>query len=444
MELPIEQAVVPIVPPDTHVPAMKKLPLGALIGTSIYALGINAVWLSFNNIILPSQVENATAKINAPLYLGLIEGVGIAVAVIINIVAGIISDHYASPRFGRRAPIMLLGSVLTVPFLLLGVFLPVTLPLAFAAYVGMQSMTNISVAAFHPTLADFVPQKQRGISAGLKGLFTIIGAAVGFVVVDNLLSSKQEPAALVVLAVLFVATTTANILAMRPYDKVPVPPPTPIRLGAALREVLRFKPIGGGFYWFIFGSFLIYMGLSSFQAYSLYYIEAVLHQSQSQAQRSQGISGAIILVVSIVFAVFAGYLSDRIGRRNLIITAALGSAVLSLLFPFVPQIGLLFPAIAGFGVFLVVAALYSAAIAMVQSVDTALSSDLVPMDEAGKYMSYANLAVGVANAAAPPLFGIVLYIQGVPTLHSFTAFFIITAFFLIVSAIIFSTRVVNR
>ena len=128
----------------------------------------------------------------------------------------------------------------------------------------------------------------------------------------------------------------------------------------------------------------------------------MLHESPTQALASQGIFGLVSLAVIAVFVVLAGYLSDKVGRRNMIIGAVMASAIITLLFPFVPQLGALLPALTGFGVFLLLASFYSAAIGMVQSVDTALTSDLVPLEEAGKYMGYANLAQGVANAVAPP------------------------------------------
>lgn len=421
----------------------RTLSFAALLGTSIYTLGINVVWISFNNVIVPYQVQRVVSADTKSLIVGIVEFTGTAVAVIINIIAGIISDHFTTRRFGRRAPVMLIGALLTAPFIVLGIFLPITLPLVFTIYIGMQFFTNVSSGGFQPTLADFVPSQQRGISAGLKGVFTLIGSIIGVAVIAALLAAHLNTLALIIVAGSFVLTTVLNVMAMRPYDK-PTTAITPIHLGAAVRDMFRLKRVPGGFYWFIFGSFLIYMGLSNFQGFAQYYLQTVLHQTQDQALASQSIFGGVGVLVSMVFAVGAGILSDRIGRRNIIIGAALGATVLSLLFPLVPQIGALFPALTGFGIFLIVASLYSAAIGMVQSVDTALTSDLVPLDEAGKYMAFANLAVGVANTVAPLLFGLILYIQGPLTPNSFVPFFIVTAVFFVISAIIMRTRVANR
>lgn len=443
MELASESlgaAPAPVLAPP---PPMQRLSLRALIGTSIFNLGINAVWIAYNSVILPYWLKPLVPSDVYAVAIGVIEAIGIGIALIVNIVAGIISDHFSTKRFGRRAPIMFLGSLLTAPFLLLAVFLPLTLPLAATIFIGMQFFTNVSAAAFQPTLADFVPTNQRGISAGLKGLFILVGSIVGFIAVGPLLAAHLYALAYLILAGVFILSTLANIIAMRPYDKTDMPI-TPIHLGRAIRDMFRFQKVPGGFYWFVFGSFLIYMGLSSFQADAQVYLEVLLRYNRDQAAAAESIFAGVSILVSIFFAVLAGYISDRIGRRNLIIGTTIASAILSLLFPFVPQLGLLFPALTGFGVFLIIAALYSASISMVQSVDTALSSDLVPLEAAGKYMGYANLAQGLAGAVAPLLFGIILNFHGAASVESFTAFFIVTASFFVISIFIMAFKVANK
>ena len=94
-------------------------------------------------------------------------------------------------------------------------------------------------------------------------------------------------------------------------------------------------------------------------------------------------------------------------------------------------------------IFLAFSSLYGAANGVILSVDTALTSDLVPLEEAGKYMAYANLAVGVANGIAPPIFGLILNAHGAPTFGSFIAFFIVSATFFIASSIVMMLKVPN-
>ncbi len=59
-------------------------------------------------------------------------------------------------------------------------------------------------------------------------------------------------------------------------------------------------------------------------------------------------------------------------------------------------------------------------------------------------MAYANLATGVANGVAPPIFGLILNFQGAPTLTSFILFFAVSALFFLASSAILALKVPNR
>lgn len=410
----------------------KRLSTPALIMTSIYTLGVNVVWLSFNIFILPLQVQSVTTEATKGIILGAFAGVAIGIAVIVNIIAGIISDH-SSSRFGRRRPMLVWGMVLTLPFILLPVFFPLSLLTVSLSYLGMQIFTNVSSGAFQPTLADFIPVDQRGISAGYKGVFTLIGSAIGVGVITALFSVNLANVAYMLIAGIFALTTFINAFAMRPYDK-PLPDVKPLKLREVLIDMFRIQHRSGGFFWFVIGSFLIYMGVSGFQFFGIYYLEGVLHiTAQEELARAIAISGLLNLTISMLFALLAGFLSDKLGRRNIIIVSVVIAAAVGLFFPFATT----------FVIFLAFSSLYGAANGVILSVDTALSSDLVPLEEAGKYMAYANLAVGVANGIAPPIFGLILNAHGAPTFGSFIAFFIVSATFFIASSIVMILKVPN-
>jgi MFS family permease len=412
---------------------VKRLSTPALVMTSVYTLGVNAVWLSYNLFILPVQVQAVTTEATKGIVLGALVGVAISIAVIVNIIAGIVSDHSDS-RFGRRRPMMTWGMLLTLPFILLPLFFPLTLFTVSLAYLGIQVCTNVSSGAFQPTLADFVPEEQRGISAGYKGVFTLIGSAIGVGAITGLFAANLQSVAYILIAAIFLAMTLLNVFAMRPYDK-PLLEAKPLKLREVLIDMFRIQKRSGGFFWFVFGSFLIYMGVSGFQFFGVYYIEGILHITRpDDVDRAVQISGLLSLLLGMIFAIGAGLLSDKLGRRNIIIFSVLIASVVGLLFPFART----------FAIFLFFSAFYAASNGVILSVDTALTSDLVPLEEAGKYMAYANLAIGAANGIAPPLFGLILNFHGAPTLGSFIAFFVVSSAFFIISSIVMLLKVPNR
>ncbi|MDQ2716659.1 MAG: MFS transporter, partial [Chloroflexota bacterium] len=395
----------------------QRLSVPTLILTSTFALGANLVWLAYNIFILPVQVQAVTSEATKGIAVGVLAGVAIGIAVLVNIMAGIVSDHSKS-RFGRRRPMMVWGMVLTLPFILLPLFVSLSLPTVVIAYVGMQIFTNVSSGAWQPTLADFVPVEQRGISAGIKGVFTLIGSAIGVGVITGMFAAHLQSAAYILIAFFLASMTLINAFAMRRLDK-PLLEATRLNIRQVLVEMFHIKsrPGIGVFWWFVLGSFMIYMGVSGFQFFGVYYIEGVLHITKPEDLATAiQISGLINLVIAVIFALLAGYLSDKFGRRNIIIISVVIATIVGLLFPFART----------FVVFLAFSSFYGAANGVILSVDTALTSDLVPLEEAGKYMAYANLAVGVANGAAPPLFGLILNFRGAPTLGSFIAFFVVS------------------
>src|ERR1700687_1963958 len=176
------------------------------------------------------------------------------------------------------------------------------------------------------------------------------------------------------------------------------------------------------------------MGVLGVPFSGVYYIEGVLRITRpDDVDRAVQISGLLSLLLGMIFAVGAGLLSDKLGRRNIIIFSVLIASVVGLLFPFART----------FTIFLFFSAFYAASNGVILSVDTALPSDLVPLEEAGKYMAYANLAVGVANGISPPIFGLILNFHGAPTLGSFIAFFVVSSAFFIISSIVMALKVPN-
>ncbi|HVB75763.1 MAG TPA: Gfo/Idh/MocA family oxidoreductase [Ktedonobacteraceae bacterium] len=91
----------------------------------------------------------------------------------------------------------------------------------------------------------------------------------------------------------------------------------PLKLRGVLRDMFHVQKRSGGFFWFVFGSFLIYMGVSGFQFFGVYYIEGILHITRpADVDRAIQIAGLLNLLIGMLFAVAAGLLSDKLGRAR--------------------------------------------------------------------------------------------------------------------------------
>lgn len=403
-------------------------PILFLLAMSVYYLGTNYLWISFNSFVLPIQVESFASPEAKSLVLGLIAGPTIAASLLINILSGILSDHSTS-RFGRRSPYILIGSLLAVPGVILTVIFPVSMLITSLSFIGVEVFTNLSCGSYQPLLADIVPEDQRGIAGGLQGMMILFGSALGYGVTGLLAGQGNLQLALILIAAVLVVTTSVTLYAIKIVDRRSSRV-EPFRIGTAIGEVFRFRPRIPDFSWFMLGHFLIMLGSTNLMFFGLYYFESVLKvENPSEAM---AITGVTILLISAISAVVLGSLSDRIGRRKMIIAAAVFAAALNVLFPFVTT----------FAVLLAVASAYAITIGLFNSVTNSFASDLVPKEESGKYMAYFNLAIGLANASSPVVAGTVLFLLGgAQSWAGFAAIFVLSSlFYCLGAALIFKVR----
>jgi len=175
---------------SSSVQTIAKRSVGFLLGMSSLMLGANLVWIADNTILLPALVEKVVYS-SRGLVVGLIGFVGTLLAVLVSILWGIISDHTSS-HLGKRTPAILIGSLLALPLIVLPVlmlypgvktiFLPIALPIIIISFLGMQFFTNVGNGAWWPLLVDVVPENQRGLTSGIVGFFTLLGAIIAFLV----------------------------------------------------------------------------------------------------------------------------------------------------------------------------------------------------------------------------------------------------------------------
>jgi len=416
--------------------SIPKRSIGFLLGMSSLMLGANLVWVSYNSVLLPTLVEGVLTEAKG-LAVGLIGFSGTLVAVIVSILAGIISDHTSS-RLGRRTPAILIGAlvglpVIALPFLFLApalrtTFLSLALPIIIVSYCGMQFFTNVSNGAWWPLLVDLVPEHQRGTASGITGFLTMLGSAVGIVVITIFNGNGQTMAALWLIGGVFALTGILNALVIRGNDK-PAEASDKISLTQAVRDMFRVKTRVAVFFWLVLAVLLAFMGVNSMQFFARYFFEVYFPTiSPDTAFRTMG---GISLVVTMLAAVASGILSDKVGRRKLLLWSMFVSAVTTL-----------FMGLTGnFILFLILAGIRSAATGPLMAIAPALASDLAPKDEAGQYMAYNNLSTGLSGAIVSLIFGVLLVTM---TRTTFMWVFIISAFFFLMGGIVFAVKVPQK
>jgi MFS family permease len=413
-----------------------KRSLGFLLGMSTLMLGANLVWVAYNSVLLPTLVENVITE-GKGLAVGLIGFFGTLVAVTVSILAGIISDH-SSSRLGKRTPAILSGAlialpVIALPFLYLNpklehTFLPFALLIIIISYIGMQFFTNIGNGAWWPLLVDIVPEKQRGTASGIQGFLTMLGSALGIILITILNENGHTLGALWLIGILFAASGIVNTWVIRGKDQAETNSER-ISLWKAMRDMFKVRTRVAVFFWMVFAVLLAFMGVNSMQFFARFFFEVYFPSiSPDMAFR---IMGGISLVVTMLAAVGSGILSDKIGRRSLLLGAMFLSAVTTLF------MGLT----SNFTLFLIMAAIRSAATGPLLAIAPALASDLAPKDEAGQYMAYNNLSTGLSGAFSSLIFGVLLITM---TKTTFMYLFIISAIFFLMGGIVFLVKVPQK
>jgi len=332
-------------------------------------------------------------------------------------------------RWGKRTPNILIGSLLTLPLIgLCAIFYPPGMALIVIGFVGMQFFTNVANGAWWPLLVDVVPEKQRGTASGFHGLFTLIGAALGIVVISYLNQKGLTSLALWVIAIVFAISGVITVLVIRGKDK-PAADEQKVSLLMVIRKMFTVRTRVAVFLWVVLCAFLANMGMNSLQFFARYFFE--VYFPKFSPDLGFALMGGISLVFTMISAVVCGILSDKIGRRMLILVSLYVSAVATILMGLIDN----------FVVFMVLAAIRAAATGPLVAVIPALTSGLAPEEEAGQYMAYSNLSTGLSGAISALVFGVILTTM---TKTTFVILFVISAALFLGGAIVFQFKVPQK
>jgi MFS family permease len=407
-----------------------------LFGMCAVILGANLVWISYSTILLPTLVENVVTR-NKGLVVGLLGFVGTLIGITASIMWGIISDHTTS-KWGKRSPAILIGALVAFPLIGLPAlifisifkvnFFYLALPIIITSYFGMQFTTNMTNGAWWPLLVDIVDENQRGLASGIQGLFTLGGSAIGILVVTSLNQNSQTGKALCLVGGVFALTGIINTWVIQGKD-LPAETTEKINMWDALTDMFNVRTHIVVFFWLVVAMLLANMGINSLQFFARYFFQIYFPAISPDA--AYRVMGGISLVVTMLAAVGLGFLSDKIGRRAMILWALIACTIFTLLMGFASS----------FTVFLALATLRAVAMGPILATAPALASDLSPKDEAGRYMAYNNLSTGLSGGIAALIFGVLLINM---TKTTFMFLFVISAFLFLAGGVVFATKVSQK
>lgn len=365
-------------------------------------------------------IDPATKEAN----LGLIIGIGGFVSLVAGPILGVLSDATRS-RWGRRRPYLVAGFVLSLISALIIAVAP-NFWVVLAGWVVAQFGGSSISAALNPTLAERVPEFQRGRLGSLSGLAaSVAGVAAslaGSFLTGNLLLLFLAPVAV------FAVTATLWMITVPDASA-----PKDARIGSigGLFRSLAFNPRKHqDFAWVWLGKFILNIGFAFFSTYQFYFLLDRMGLTPEGVGQQLAAVGGISLLSTMLFTLGGGYLSDKLRRRKpFIYIAAAMIAAGSITVGISTDIT----------TYVVGAVVMSGGIGAFNSVDLALAADVVPQDnENGKWMGIYFLSGSLASTVGPVLAPLVLAIGGATS--NYTVLFI-TGGVLALGGAITATRV---
>lgn len=352
--------------------------------------------------------------------LGTILPGGALAAVIFNAVGGRVSDR-TTGRWGRRRPWMIVGVIGLAAALLVIALGTNTLTLAIGWFVA-QAFANTGYAAFTASIADQLSEEQYGKTSGLVGIAQNVGIMVG-TWAGTLFTTNM--------LLLFMVPAVVGCVAMIAYAlSIPEPVLVKNKYPFNLREFLTTfwtNPIrypDFGLAWW--GRFMIIFASYLFTSFRLLYMENHLGLDAAAATAAVAFGVTLYTVASMVSAIVVGWLSDKLGRRKVLVAAAI------LVFGIGTYLLLHADTVGAFYVVEVVLGLsYGAYLA----VDLALVFEVLPdRMNTGKDLGVFNMANALPQSLAPGVGGFVLAKLGGGT--DFTALLVMALVAAVIGAVL--------
>lgn len=373
------------------------------IKITIFGLALAALWGSLHTFIIQLRLLDLVAESEKTLWLGILTLAGLLLAMIVQPIAGAISDR-SGFGWGRRRPYILLGTILAILFLP-GIGLAGSYVTFLIVYCLLQVSSNTAQGPYQAFIPDLVPEGKRGVASGVKSLLEVVGGLVLVRLIADLMGRYFTGQgdlwlwyALAILAIALLGTMLATALTVKERPGAGGPPlsllPTLYR---SFKIDVKANP---DFVTFLVSRFLILTALVTLQRYALYFLIDV-----AGVANPVEVTGDLFLVVGICLLVvvyLAGWLSDRIGRRPVVVSSGLLGALGILLLFFSHD----------YGYIMFCGVLLGISGGAFMSSNWALATDLVAKGEEARYLGLTNLATA-GSGALVGLMGLLIYFLNV-------------------------------
>ena len=329
----------------------------------------------------------------SPAAIGLIEGAAESVSSLLKLVSGALSD-----RLGRRKELVVAGYGIAA-VARTGLALSTSWPMALALRVFDRIGKGIRGAPRDALLANSVRAEQRGLAFGFHRAMdhsgAVLGPLAGFALLWWLASDSDAPTSLELKTVFLIAALPAALSVVVAAVAV-----RDIRAGAGsgIQSLPRLSLTGfdRNFTWFL-ATLALFTLSNSTDAFLL------LRATSAGVSASHlPLLWAALHVAKVVISIVGGDLSDRLGRKRLILAGWVVYAGVYAGFAFVDG------PYAVWALFLI----YGAYFGLAEGAEKALVADLVGPERRGTAYGLYNLAIGITVLPASLMMGTLWHFGG--------------------------------
>lgn len=354
---------------------------------------IAALWQSMHGFILPMRILDFVDESQKNTCLGLLTFTGLILGMLTQPIAGALSDR-SGFKLGRRRPFIIFG-ITSAVLLLFSIGAAPAYAILFAGYCLLQIASNTVQGPHQAFLPELVPDERRGLASGVKNLLEILGGVI-FAGISSVLIGRYGRGegeywlwinlGLIGIVLALAAIATVSWIKERPafiqHEKK--------SLWDSAFGIFRIDlKKNRHFAWFILSRLLVFAAFTTIQQFALYFFKDVVGVADPATASFR------FLVVSVIGMVIAsypsGWLSDRIGRKPIAISAALLGALAILLILLLPK---------EMNVLLIPALLIGISLGAFSSTNWAMATDLVQKGEEARYLGLANMATAGGGAMA--------------------------------------------
>jgi len=414
-----------------------------------YYFGLSTLMQTMTPLVVPLLVQRYVGQAQQGSYYGSIRLWSLMVALLVQSLMGMLSDH-SRLRWGRRRPFILVGTLLNVVIIAAIGFVAGLEGMRgywalFLLLLLLQFASNTAHGAAQGLIPDIVPEHLRGRYSGVKAILEIplpvilvsfttgrliaagnLWAALGVVILVLLLvlaitlfapetplvgtakSLNWQP---FIRLLLMTAAFTLIILGLgqvvRLFTGLPgLSPSVQIAFVGALGFLAMTLAIGIGVWaciqiglgqaakdhpaytWWVINRLAFLVGATNLASFAVFSIQGRLGLPREQAA---GPASQLIMIVGVFILLLglpSGWLADRFGRIPLVVSSGLLAALGAVLIILAPGMGLIYLGSICIG----------AAAGVFYTANWALGTDLVPKSEAGRFLGISNLAGAGAGA----------------------------------------------